>query len=1088
MITSKQRFVLAVLLLVAPFAFAQQSGRITGTVFDDARKPLVGASVAVANTTRGVSTSSDGKFEIVASPNETLVISYLGYATQEIRVDSRTRIDVTLEPQANLIEDLVVVGYGVQKRVNVTGAVSSVNYAKEAESRPVTSTAQLLQGMNAGLMVSQTSGQPGQEGMLMRIRGIGTLNNSAPLVIVDGFESSIANVSPDDIESVSVLKDAASCAIYGNRGANGVVLVTTTTGGGNAGKFNISYNGMVAFNRPANHFELISNYADYMELMNESAENIDGTLPFSQAMIDLWREKEKDPNGIADSGYPNYVAYPNTDWMKAMFENNVYHKHNLSASGSSGGTKYLMSFSYVNNPGVVARTGTERFQLRTNVSSQVTKWLEIGTKLWGYEGTRELNDFGGASDYMSRATPGIYPYYDGKYGWVENPEQGSSSRNNLYFINRFGGEERSHYVNAAVFANVKLPYRIRYNVSFNYARSSSEHRFYGKTCNAFSFSKNDWAYRYEDLSKLKLTQTDRGTYRWTFQNNLSWDYTFAEKHDLTVLAGFEAMYSNTSNFKAQKTGFAQDKLVEFDTATTVTSIDGTQTDFATASFFGRLTYAYDNRYLFETNLRYDGSSRFARKSRWGIFPSVSAGWRISQEAFMRDSGIDNLKLRASWGKLGNHSIDNYEYQATYASGYLYSFGGKQSPGIVASLSNDLLEWETTTSTDVGVELGVLHNRLTFEMDYYNKVTDDILYRAPIFATIGQKSAPNQNLCEVTNNGLELTLGWRDRVKDFSYGISANFTRNWNEVTKYKGRLKAGWVTGEDGTRVYDTNLGDVTTAVGTTRRVMEGKLINEFYLLDTYKGNGSYFFSDGSVNPQGGPRDGMIRTEQDMEWAQAMVAAGNTFLPNQTIGKKGIWYGDYLYADTNGDGIYGNENDYTFQDVSMSPKYYYGFQVDLAWKGIDLSMTWAGAGGFSIYWRYLGFNSYSTRGNTTIPKEIAYDHYFFDPENPADPRTNLTSKHGRLTMNYGSEQNGGTNYSSHWLYKGDYLKLKNLTVGYTLPKKWLRKIRLQDVRIYLSGENLWTITDYPGMDPEFSDTMNYYASLKQYSIGLNIKF
>ena len=407
---------------------------------------------------------------------------------------------------------------------------------------------------------------------------------------------------------------------------------------------------------------------------------------------------------------------------------------------------------------------------------------------------------------------------------------------------------------------------------------------------------------------------------------------------------------------------------------------------------------------------------------------------------------------------------------------------------MASLSNNLLEWETTTSTNVGLELGVLHNRLTFEMDYYNKVTDGILYQAPIFATIGQKSAPNQNLCEVTNNGLELTLGWRDRVKEFSYGISANFTRNFNEVTKYKGRLKAGWVTGEDGTRVYDTNLGDVTTAVGTTRRVMEGKAINEFYLLDTYKGNGSYFFGDGSVNPQGGPRDGMIRTEQDMEWARAMIAAGNTFLPSQTIGKKGIWYGDYLYADTNGDGIYGNENDYTFQNVSMTPKYYYGFQVDLAWKGIDFSMTWAGAGGFSIYWRYLGFNSYSTRGDTTISKEIAYDHYFFDPENPADPRTNLTSKHGRLTMNYGSEQNGGTNYSSHWLYKGDYLKLKNLTVGYTLPKKWLRKIRLQDVRVYLSGENLWTITDYPGMDPEFSDTMNYYASLKQYSIGLNIKF
>ena len=379
----------------------------------------------------------------------------------------------------------------------------------------MTSTAQLLQGMNAGLMVSQTSGQPGQEGMLMRIRGIGTLNDSAPLVIVDGFEGSIGNVNPDDIESVSVLGDAASCAIYGNRGANGVVLITTKTGG--TGKFNISYNGMVAFNRPANHFGVVSNYADYMELMNESAENIDGTLPFSQAMIDLWREKEKDPNGIADSGYPNYVAYPNTDWMEAMFENNVYHKHNLSASGSSGGTKYLMSFSYVNNPGVVARTGTERFQLRTNVSSQVTKWLEIGTKLWGYEGTRELSDFSGASATCRAPRRASTPYYDGKYGWMENSEAELliAQQPLLHQPRRRRGEEPLRQ--RRDLRQRQTPYRIRYNVSFNYARSSSEHKYYGKTCNAFSFSKNDWAYRYEDLSKLALTQTDMGTYRWTFR-------------------------------------------------------------------------------------------------------------------------------------------------------------------------------------------------------------------------------------------------------------------------------------------------------------------------------------------------------------------------------------------------------------------------------------------------------------------------------------------------------------------------------------------------------------------------------------------
>ena len=1088
MIALKRSLVIVISLLLGSAAIAQ-THLIKGRVTDESQEPLAGASVSVLNSTRGEITDVDGNYEIRAAEGEILVFSFLGFETKNVTVDSRAVINVTLAQETNALNELVVVGYGVQKKVNVTGAVASVDYANEVKSRPVTSTAQVLQGVSPGVQVNQASGQPGSEDVTIRVRGIGTLNAASPLIIVDGFEGTIANVNPDDILSVSILKDAASCAIYGNRGANGVVLVTTKAGGeGEKGKFSISYNGMLALNEPASKFEVISNYADYMSIINESADNIGATAPFSQAMIDLWREKEKDPNGISDSGYPNYVAYPNTDWMDAIYKKGIYHKHNISANGSSGGTKYLISMSYIDNPGVIDNTGSRKFQLRTNVSSQVTKWLEIGTKIWGYESNTEVSDtyFG----LMSRAVPGIYPYYDGKYGWMENPEQASDSRNNLYFFNRMGGGTKTHYVNAIAFANVKLPLDIRYNASFNYSRTGSESRTNRKLLNAFSFREGKDAYTYDNLDNLALTRKYRQAYRWTFQNNLSWARTIAKKHDISAMVGFEAMYSNEINEGLTKKRLDNDQLTELNNALDVNPKDvtGAQTDFASASVFGRVTYAYDSRYLFEANLRYDGSSRFARQSRWGLFPSISAGWRISEEQFMKNSGIDNLKLRASWGKLGNNSIGNYDWQSTYATGYQYSYGNKLTSGMVSTLSNEALTWETTTSTDVGLELGVFNNRLTFETDFYNKVTDGILYKAPVYATIGNKGAPYQNLCEVTNRGVELSLGWKDDVKGFHYGVRGNFTYNHNAVSKYKGALEAGWVTDENGHRSYVSNIGDVTTVVDGARRVMEGKLINEHYLLNLYSGDGSHFFADGSVNPNGGPKDGMIRTPEDMAWLEAMVNAGNTFLPNKTIDKKGIWYGDYIYADVNGDGVYGDANDYMFQGTSQTPKFYYGLQFELGWKGIDFSMLWNGAGGSAAYWRYVGFNAYSTNSKFTLPKKIAYDHYFYDPMNPEDPRTNITSKHGRLTMNYGSEQNGANAYSTLFLYKTDYLRLKNVTLGYTFPEKWMRKAHISNLRVFFSGENLLTFTEWPGMDPEITDKMNYYALLRQYSFGLSIKF
>lgn len=1084
MLKIKQIISISILALSCFTAFAQS--KVSGTVKDETGYALPGATVLIKGTKQGVVTDVNGNYEIAVPEGATLEYSFLGYLSQEVK-PSGSVVNITLNPDASTLDEVVVVGYGTQKRVNVTGSVATVDYSKLADSRPATTTESMLAGMAAGLYVAQTSGMPGQEDVMMRIRGVGTLNSASPLVIVDGFEGTINNVNPQDIASISVLKDAASCAIYGNRGANGVILITTKEA--KEGKFNMEYTGMVAYQEPEHYFNVINNYADYMEIINESAWQVNKAQPFSQTMIDLWREKEKDPNGIAESGYPNYVAYPNTDWMRAMFEPGIYQKHTLTASGSTKDVKYLISGTYVKNPGVIANTTNERFSFRTNVSGNITKWLEVGAKLYGYRNTRELSDITGSMTLLSRAVPGIYPYYDGKYGWMENKEQSAESRNNLYFFYRYKGSETSTYVNVAPYVNVRLPYGLKLNASFDYSQTESLKKQHPTTGDAYSFSRNEWAYFYDDLSKLTLTYTQGHYYRWTFQSNLSWNYTFDSKHEVGAIAGFEALSNNSQSFNATKTGFENDILDEMDNVINPTDIGGTQTDYSSASVFGRLTYAYDNRYLAEVNLRYDGSSRFSSKTRWGLFPSVSLGWRISEESFMKNTKVDNLKLRFSWGQLGNNSIGDYDYLSTYASsGYAYPFAGNLNAGAVATLSNNLLKWETTTSTDAGIEFATFRNRFTVEADYYHRYTDDILYKAPVYATIGNKSAPYQNLCAVTNQGVELTLGWKDTINGFHYGFSANFTRNWNEVSKYKGALQCGWVTDENGVRTYQTNLGDVSTIPDAARRTLEGHLINEYYLATPYNGTGDYFFADGSVNPAGGPKDGMIRTPDDMAWLQAMQAAGNTFLPNKTISKTGIWYGDYIYSDVNGDGVFGGTDDYTFQNVSQTPKFYYGFSMEFSWKGIDLSAHFTGAAGGARYWRYVGFNAYSTDGKFTLPKDIAYDHYFFDPENPDDARTNITSRNPRMTMNYGSEQNGANIYSTLFLYKLDYFRIKNVTLGYTFPQKWMRKAHIAGLRIFFTGDNLFTATEYPGVDPEFTDNMNYYSNLRQLTFGLDIKF
>lgn len=1065
----------------------QEKKTVLGKVVDENGEPVIGATVLEKGTTNGTVTDFDGNFNLNVSIGNTLEISYIGFKSQELKAVYGKELAVTLQEDSETLDEVVVVGYGTQKKINLTGAVASVDFNDKTLSRPITTVSSALSGMVAGLNIMQTSSKPNSESATMTIRGTGTLNDSSPLVLVDGMEMSLNNVNPNDIASISVLKDAASCAIYGNRGANGVILITTKEG--EDGKVNVTYSGKFSYNTPANLIDMVTNYADYMEFMNESSENSGQTSIFNTSTIEKWREAQKNPNEITDTGYPNYVAYPNTDWYDVMYQPKIMQEHTMTISGAEKRTKYNMSASFLNNPGLVENSGAKKYYMRSNLSSSITDFLTVGLRAWGYHIDQERNNVDDlVGQQMQMAVPGTYPYYDGMYGSPEAFEENPQATNPYYVINNTGG----YYKTTKFFVNpnivVKLPMNISFSSNFYYDYLSTENSsFYSEFRQRYSFSKGEETNSEptsETLETYPAFLYFKKQYGWKSTNTLNWKEVLFNKHDINILLGYEEARRWGGDTDTKKLGMLDTGLTDMDALTEPDYIKGSTYEFSSRSIFGRVNYAYNSKYLFEVNLRNDASSRFASKSRWGLFPSFSVGWRISEEAFLRNvKSINNLKLRMSWGKLGNNSIGNYEWQALYNSGLQYAFGGNKAPGIgLGSFSNYSLEWESTAITNIGLDFGFIGNRFTGTLDFYNKITDGILYSPTLSPTLSGFGSPRMNIAEVTNKGFELTLGWQDRINGFSYGVSGNFSFNNNEVSKYKGNLIREWRTDENGNLYYYTNLGDVST--GENTRVLEGHMINEYYMLNVYNGNGCYFNQDGTVNPNGGPKDGMIRTEEDMKWLKEMMAAGYKFYPTQGVGKSQIYYGDYIYDDLNGDGIYGNDDDKAFQGYSRTPKYYFGLQANAAWKGFDLSMNWSGAAGFKINWYAIGENSSITNYGYALGADVAYDHYFYDPNNPDDPRTNLTSKNPRLTINKGSQASA---ISSLRLHNGNYLKLKNLTIGYTIPKNITKRVFMQNARVYISGENLLTITKFKGLDPEMMSGVGY-APMRQFAFGINVTF
>ncbi len=1073
----------AILSLLLPLglrsfeASAQQSNRITvTTVVKDNVGALPGVGVVVKGTTNGTMTDENGSATLNNVPaNGTIVVSYLGYTTVEVPVNGRAQIAVTMEEDALALEETVVVGYDVQKKVNLTGSVSAVDFDKVAtKSRPMVNATQTLTDASPGLQVMQGRGMPGDEAISMNIRGIGTLNSSGPLVLVDGIEQGINSVNPADIANVSILKDAASCAIYGNRGANGVILVTTKNGSKD-GKISVEYNGNFAYSEPFKVIHTVENYVDYMNLFNEARDNTGRPHIYSDSNIEKWTAASKDPNGklSPDQAYPNYVAYPNIDWWDYIYLNQWQQTHSVTINGKEKRSGYTMSFGYTDNPGVVRNAGYKRFNGRVNLYSDVTDWLRVGTRISGNRTNHDVSSmssgfFGSLS--TQKMVPATYPMYDGKYGAPECDQEDPQSHNPLWDADGNVGHDYRTLLVTDWYAQVKFLKHFTYNFDYYYTDNRREKKTAPKPLGKYSFQKNAYTTGADDPSTLYTYMYYTRSNQYKMVNTLNYMQTFGS-HDVSALLGYEEQEYDYRMTDVSKLGLTDASVNDLNAAANPYSTSGYGDGYTARSWFGRVNYAFKNRYLFEANFRYDASSRFAPDYRWGFFPSFSAGWKISDEPWMQNfTNLNNLKLRASWGKLGNNSVGYYAWQSVYNTAN-YAYGSALANGIaVTSIPNSAIQWEETAVTNLGLDFGFFNGRLSGSIDAYNKLTTGILYAPNISYIYGFNGAPTMNLAEVTNRGVELEVEWKNSIgSDFNYSIRGNVAYNKNWVSKYKGKLA------ED-----KSNLGDVST--GGNNRVLEGHEINEWYLPTVYKGTGTYF-NGGAVDPNGGPKDGMIRTEQDLQWVQAMKAAGYSFQPQNTVSNQALWYGEYIYADNNGDGFYGNANDAEFQGMSTTPKWNFGLSASASWKGIDFSMMWGGSAGFSTYYLVTCQNSSSLVSGYAIPDRVAYDHYFFDPSNPSDPRTNLTSKNPRLMEN----NSQSTTASTKWLYDASFLKLRNVTLGYTLPQNLTRKFFVEKLRFFASGENLFALTSFPGMDPEMRTGVGY-STLRQYSLGVNVTF
>lgn len=1014
----------------ATAAYGAQS--ITGIVKDEAGDPVAGATIST--TGEGLSvTDLDGKFEVKGvNPTDTITVEAVGYepATAVVKPDV-DEYNVTLSSTSSELDEVVVVGYATQRKVNLTGAVAAVR-ASDLEDRPVTNVTNALAGLAPGLTVSNSGGNtPGYEAQSIMVRGQGTLNNAAPLVVVDGMTGiSLSDINPRDVENISILKDAASAAIYGSRAANGVILVTTRNGGDRAPK--VTYSGNVSFEVVAKRLNLVTDYADFMEIQNAGL-IANGQAPrFSQGKIDEWRN---------DAGR-NPTIYPNTDWQDHIYRNpSVVQNHNLSVTGGSQTVDYNISLGYVDNPGMIYYTDYKRYQLRSNIRVNIKPWLSVGANIFGYidknNPSSENATAGGDVIFGSGAfntVPGmtLYDPETGLYGGIQNPEEENVSNFNPYRRQWFYKTDHPTKTKRSV---VKLNARItpvkgltiEGSFAYNHWERNVEQHLTDR--NLYRFTFDGPVLIREGVVRTYIRRYDyRNNYR---ASDLTATYRLdAGKLDATVLAGMSQEYNKYDTDFYIKYDLVDPSLGSLDGALTSGDIKGNYNEWSMRSYFGRVNLSWDNRYLLEANLRADGSSKFAPGHRWGYFPSVSGGWRLSEEKFMEGtaSWLDQLKLRASYGSLGNNATTGYYmYQSLFATAN-YILNGNIAGGLAQTvLANPRLTWEKTYMTNFGVDFSLFNSRLSGSADIYNKDTKGILISLPAPLEHGTSTVPNVNAGRVNNKGFEFDVHWNDRIGKVSYNVGFNMGFVTNKVTRFQGDVAS--ING-----VYKTQ---------------EGKPIDQLYVITV---------------------DRIVRDEADLAYVQSLVDRNPDYFATYQRPE----LGDFLYRDANGDGRL-DADDRVEIGYGTLPRLTYGFSLGAQWNNFDFSMLLQGTGNHQVYYNNQAFRFVTVMGQS-LNKDITDNAW--TPENPYGSRYPILRNNA----------NGKNNIASDaFVHNAAYLRCKNIRLGYTVPQALTRKFYVESLKVYTSVDNLFTITDFPGLDPEVGATVGYPA-VRQYSVGLNVTF